>query len=91
MIQPVPRSGVFKVEGYHCWGPQIIKGDAGRYYLAYSRWAKEGGDWLTTSEIAIAVSDNVEVFCSAARHRRFLPDSKLKTVQNVLEPLYRHR
>ena len=60
MIQPLPESGVFKVEGFSCWGPQIIKGDDGKYYLIYSRWAKKGGDWLTTSEIAIAVSEKLE-------------------------------
>lgn len=60
MIQPFTDKGVFKVEGYHCWGPQIVKGDDGKYYLIYSRWAKRGGDWMTTSEVALAVADQVE-------------------------------
>ena len=60
MIQPLTPAGVFKVTGYNCWGPQIIKGDNQKYYLVYSRWAKKGGNWLTTSEIALAVSDQLE-------------------------------
>ena len=60
MIQPLADTGVFKVDGYHCWGPQLIRGEEGKYYLVYSRWAKEGGDWMTTSEIALAVADQLE-------------------------------
>jgi hypothetical protein len=60
MIQPLTDAGVFKVAGYHCWGPQIIMGDDDKHYLVYSRWAKEGGDWLTSSEIALAVAERVE-------------------------------
>lgn len=60
MIQPLTEKGVFKVEGYHCWGPQIVKGDDEKYYLIYSRWAKQGGDWMTTSEVAVAIADQVE-------------------------------
>ena len=47
-------------EGYSCWDPQIIKGEDGKYYLVYARWANHGGDWLTTSEICLAVSDQAE-------------------------------
>lgn len=60
MIQPLGDQGVFKVPGYHCWGPQISKGDDGKYYLIYSRWEKQGGNWLTTSEIALAIADQAE-------------------------------
>lgn len=60
MIQPLTPAGVFKVDGYSCWGPQIIKGDDEKYYLVYSRWAEKGGKWLTSSEIALAVSDKLE-------------------------------
>ena len=59
MIQPLGEEGVFKVPGFHTWGPQITRGEDDRYYLVYSRWAKEGGDWLTTSEIALAVADDI--------------------------------
>jgi len=37
MIQPLAESGVFKVEGYFCWCPHLLK-DEGKYYLVYSRW-----------------------------------------------------
>ncbi|MBT5186490.1 MAG: hypothetical protein HOH19_08275 [Kordiimonadaceae bacterium] len=60
MIMPFAEKNVFKVPGYHTWGPQITHGEDGKYYMAYSRWAKEGGDWLLTSEIAIAVSDQAD-------------------------------
>lgn len=58
MIQPYdPAISAYADMGYHCWDPQITKGEDGRYYLVYSRWRKQGGDWLTTSEICMAVSD----------------------------------
>ncbi len=58
MIQPYdPAISAYADTGYHCWDPQITKGDDGRYYLVYSRWRKKGGDWLTNSEICMAVAD----------------------------------
>ena len=58
MVQPYdPAVSAYADEGYHCWDPQITKGKDGRYYMVYSRWLKKGGDWLTTSEICMAVSD----------------------------------
>jgi hypothetical protein len=56
LVQPYdPAVSVYADEGYHCWDPQITKGDDGRYYLVYARWRKKGGDWLTNSEICMAV------------------------------------
>ncbi len=60
MLQPFPESAVYKEADYHVWGAQITKGDDDRYYMVYSRWAKKGGDWLTTSEIALASADRIE-------------------------------
>lgn len=61
LMQPYdPAVSAFADEGYSCWDPQIIKGEDDRYYLVYSRWAKKGGDWLTTSEICLAVANHVE-------------------------------
>lgn len=61
-IQPLTDDGIFRVDGYFCWGPTLIKGDDGQYYMAYSRWPKETETrgWLTNSEIALAVADNPE-------------------------------
>lgn len=61
MMQPYdPAVSAFADEGYSCWDPKITKGEDGKYYLSYSRWAMKGGDWLTTSEICLAVSDKAE-------------------------------
>jgi hypothetical protein len=58
LVQPYePAVSAYADEGYHCWDPQITKGEDARYYLVYSRWHKRGGDWLTNSEICMAVSD----------------------------------
>ena len=62
MVQPPTEDGLFRVDGYYCWGPNLIKGDDGKYYMAYSRWPKdtEVAGWLTDSEIALAVADKPE-------------------------------
>ena len=62
MIQPLTADGIFREDRYFCWGPSLIKGDDGRYYMAYSRWpeATQQAGWLTDSEIALAVADRPE-------------------------------
>jgi len=57
-LQPITEENVFKTEGYHNWCSSIIKGKDGKYHLFYSRWKKEEGHWLVTSEVAHAVSNN---------------------------------
>jgi len=59
MVQPLDEWGVYRVEGYSTWGPQVTKGQDGKYYLVHSRWPKTG-KWFTHSEIALAVSDTPE-------------------------------
>ena len=46
---------------YNVWGTNIIKGKDGKYHAIYSRWLKSRGfkAWVTHSEIAHAVSDNL--------------------------------
>lgn len=62
MIDPLGPEGIFREKGFFCWGPNLIAGEDGRYYLAYSRWGHDAGvdAWLTHSEIALAVADKVE-------------------------------
>ncbi|AWW31530.1 hypothetical protein DN752_16130 [Echinicola strongylocentroti] len=49
-------------EGYFVWGGSVTKGEDGRYHMFYSRWPsgqendKFTDGWLTSSEIAYAVS-----------------------------------
>ena len=59
MIQPLAEDGVFRDEGFYCWGPNVIKGKDDRYCMVYSRWPKrtQSRGWLTDSEIALAVAD----------------------------------
>ena len=59
MVQPLPDSGVFRLDDHHTWGPQVSKGQDGRYYLVYSRWPKNTF-WWRASEIALAVSERAE-------------------------------
>ncbi len=59
MVQPLEEQGVYRVEGYSTWGPQVTRGQDGKYYLVHSRWPKTG-KWFTHSEIALAVSDSPE-------------------------------
>lgn len=58
-LAPISTSNFFEEEGYATWGGHIVK-DNGTYYLIYSRWKTQGGDWLKSSEVAIAKSDKVE-------------------------------
>jgi len=61
MMQPYdPAISAFADAGYSCWDPQITRGDDGQYYLSYSRWSDQGGDWLVNSEICLAVSRRPE-------------------------------
>ena len=58
---PIPKKAVFQDSTYYIWGASPIKGEDGRYHLYYSRWDKKYGfkAWVTHSEIAHAVSDNL--------------------------------
>lgn len=57
MIQPVDDHNIYKPAGYETWGGNIVK-DGDTYYLVHSRWLTDGGHWLYTSEIALAVANN---------------------------------
>ena len=60
MIQPITKAQIHRDEGYYCWGPNLIRGEDGTYYMVYSRWPKatSARGWLTDSEIALAVADD---------------------------------
>lgn len=63
MVQPVPKSNQLIDEGYYTWCGSYIKGDDGKYHVFYSRWKLEYGfvpGWVSHSEIAHAVSDNID-------------------------------
>ena len=60
-IQPVNIiEAEFQENHYRTWGATILK-EGDDYYMVYSRWKKRGGDWMTTSEIAIAKSHNGKI------------------------------
>ena len=50
----LPRSAVFKQEGWCLWDPCVVRGDDGLYHLLYSRWRQSLGfdAWATHAEIA---------------------------------------
>jgi hypothetical protein len=60
LMQPVPSYAKFTDPGYQVWCGSMIKGEDGKYYLFYSRWADslKHTNWVTHSEIALAVSDH---------------------------------
>lgn len=59
--QKFDKSNIIKEEDYNVWGTNIIKGKDSKYHAIYSRWLKSRGHhgWVTHSEIAHAVSDNL--------------------------------
>ncbi len=60
MIQPVPASAKFEDPGYIVWCGTMVRDDAGKCHLYYSRWPRKLGHyaWVTHSEVAHAVADN---------------------------------
>lgn len=63
MVQNVPLKNKLLDDGYYTWCGSYIKGDDGRYHVFYSRWKLEYGfvpGWVSHSEIAHAVSDNID-------------------------------
>ena len=75
LIKPVDSSNIMISDTYYNWCPSVVQGEDGRYYMFYSRWPhgvrKPDDDslnyifngfagWLKYSEIACAVSDNLE-------------------------------
>lgn len=60
LMLPVPRTAVFKMEGYHVWCGSVTIDDDGIYYLFFSRWPHKLGHnaWVTNSEVCYATSDN---------------------------------
>jgi hypothetical protein len=56
----LPRSAVFKQEGWCLWDPCVVRGDDGLYHLLYSRWRQSLGfdAWATHAEIAWATATN---------------------------------
>lgn len=60
MLQKVPDRACFVQDGWFVWGGSMVRDEAGKCHLFYSRWPKETGfqSWVTHSEVAHAVSDD---------------------------------
>lgn len=60
LIGKVPSYAKFTDPGYQVWCGSMIKGDDSNYYLYYSRWpdSLKHTNWVTHSEVALAVSKN---------------------------------
>ncbi len=60
MIKPVPLTAKFEDPGFIVWCGTMVRDDAGKCHLFYSRWPKELGHyaWVTHSEVAHAVADS---------------------------------
>ncbi|MDU0200550.1 glycoside hydrolase family protein [Paenibacillus sp. MAH-36] len=62
-LQPAPKNGGFRMEGYWVWCGSVIKGEDGRFHMFASRWPKHlpmHPGWLVHSEVVRAVSDTPE-------------------------------
>ena len=59
-IQPSPLTARFEDPDYYVWCGTMVRDDAGKCHLFYSRWKRHLGfyAWVSHSEIAHAVSDN---------------------------------
>ena len=55
------KNNIIQEDDYNVWGTNILKGKDGKYHAIYSRWLKSRGHhgWVTHSEIAHAVSENL--------------------------------
>lgn len=60
MMLPIPATSAFHDPGYFVWCGTMVRGEDGKYHLYYSRWKISDGfqAWVTSSEIAHAVSDS---------------------------------
>jgi hypothetical protein len=60
MIQPVPATAKFEDPGFIVWCGTMVRDEAGKCHLFYSRWSRKLGHyaWVTSSEVAHAVADN---------------------------------
>jgi hypothetical protein len=60
MVQPVPVSTVFRDPGFHIWDGSMVRDDAGKYHLFYSRWPADFSQnaWASHSAIAHAVGNS---------------------------------
>lgn len=61
LVLPTDASKDFSEKDYYVWGANVIRGEDGLFHLFYSRWRKTSPSgfysWVTSSEIAHAVSD----------------------------------
>ena len=55
------KANIIQEAEYNVWGTNILRGKDEKYHAIYSRWPKSRGHlaWVTHSEIAHAVSDNL--------------------------------
>ena len=73
------KANIIQEEDYNVWGTNILKGKDGKYHAIYSRWPKSRGHhaWVTHSEIAHAVSDNLTGPYKIQKCRITCPGQKL--------------
>lgn len=59
MMEPADPALFVRDMGYFNWCNSVIRDEAGKYHLFYSRWPRSAGfhTWLTGSEIAHAVAE----------------------------------
>ena len=59
--EKLDKANSIEENDYNVWGTNIVKGKDGKYHAIYSRWLKSRGHhgWVTHSEVAHAVSDNL--------------------------------
>ncbi len=60
-FKPLPLTARFADDRYYIWCGSMVRDDAGKCHLFYSRWPRELGHeaWVSDSQVAYAVSDDV--------------------------------
>jgi hypothetical protein len=60
LMQPVPRTAMFEMEGYHVWCSTVVQTPDGQCHMLFSRWKQELGHhaWVTHSEVGYATADH---------------------------------
>jgi hypothetical protein len=59
-LKPATVNGTFSIDDHIVWGASVIQHDDGKYYMFASFWPGPMGNWVTHSQVALAIADKPE-------------------------------
>jgi len=59
-LEPGSINGTFSIDGHIVWGASVVQHDDGKYYMFASFWPGPMGNWVTHSQVALAIADKPE-------------------------------